>query len=118
MRTVLMQTWVCAALMVSGWPASAGEPVTAQVMSSGALAPADIVVRAFVEPDARNRSVEFTVSSDDFYRRSVEQLQGERAPRLSEVRYRNLPKGHYTIQVIVVGVNGVRGHVERWVQVW
>ncbi len=118
MRTVLIRTYLCAALMVSGGPAAAGEPVTAQVMASGALAPADIVVRAFVEPDARNRSVEFTVSSDDFYRRSVEQLQGDKAPRLSEVRYRNLPRGHYTVQVIVVGVDGPRGHVERWVEVW
>jgi hypothetical protein len=118
MRTVLIRTWVCAALMVSGWPASAGEPVTAQVMASGALAPADIVVRAFVEPDARNRYVEFTLTSDDFYRRSVEELQGDKAPRLSEVKYRSLPRGHYTVQVIVVGVDGVRGHAERWVQVW
>jgi hypothetical protein len=118
MRTVLMRACVCAALIVSGWPASAVEPVTAQVTSSGSLAPADIVVRAFVEPDARNRYVEFTVTSDDFYRRSVEELQGDRGPRLSEVRYRNLPRGHYTVQVIVVGVDGVRGHAERWVQVW
>jgi hypothetical protein len=118
MRAGLIRTCVCVASIVVGWPASADTPVTAQVMSSGALAPVDIVVRAFVEPDTRNRYVEFTVSSDDFYRRSVDELQGDKAPRLSEVRYRNMPRGLYTVQVIVVGVNGVRGHVERSVQVW
>ena len=48
-----------------------------------ALAPATLFVRASIEPHADNRSVEVVVDSEEFYRSSQVQLEGEYSSRMT-----------------------------------
>jgi len=71
-------------------------------------APADIVVQAFISPDARNRSLIFVIDSPLMYASSSTDLEAERAPRTSQVRFRGVPGGEYEIRVMLVGSEGER----------
>src|SRR5579863_4211779 len=66
------------------------------------LAPGDLVLRALVEPDPANRSIQITVESAEFYRRSVMPLSGGVAPRSSAFEYRDLPRGKYEIRAVLL----------------
>jgi hypothetical protein len=103
---------VCVWLISSGMPIASGQTLTAHV-TADSMAPSDIKVLALVERDARNRYVEFIVRSSDFFRSSVAELQGDRAPRANEVHYRGVPAGRYEVQVTLFGTDGIRGRVDR-----
>jgi len=71
-------------------------------------APADIIVQAFISPDARNRSLVFVIDSPEMYASSSSDLEAERAPRTTQVRFRGVPGGEYQIRVMLVGSEGER----------
>src|SRR5262245_26747180 len=64
-------------------PAGAGERMIMKVTPAVAFAPANLIVRATVEADADNRGITVIAESEDFYRSSEIQLDGDRAPRTS-----------------------------------
>ena len=70
------------------------------------FAPANLVVRATVEANAENRSIEIVAESVDFYRSSLIQLDGDRAPRTSMFEFRSLPTGNYQVRGILRDVSG------------
>lgn len=86
-------------------PAGAGERdrMTLKVSPSVAFAPANLVVRTRVEADADNRVIAIVAESDDFYRSSEMQLDGDRAPRTSTVEFRSLPPGTYEVRAMLLG---------------
>jgi hypothetical protein len=86
----------------------AGERITMKVSPAVAFAPANLVVRATILADADNRAVEIVAESDDFYRSSEIQLEGDRAARTSLFEFRSLPPGTYEVRAILVGSNGER----------
>jgi len=114
-ESVLRWLVLAAALIASGTPAAGDTALSARVMPENGSAPADIMVQAFIEPDERNRSVSFTVESDSFYGSSEAVLEGERAARVVEMRFRMLPKGSYEVRVVLFGASGERSHVVRTV---
>jgi hypothetical protein len=78
--------------------------------------PTHLVVRIRIEPDAFNRAVEMFADSDQFYRSSLVQLDGEQAPRASIFQFRSLPTGEYEVKALLMGADGharaiVRAHV-------
>ena len=77
-------------------------------MSEGtvAFAPANLIVRATVLADADNRAVEIIAESDDFYRSSMIQLEGERAARTNQFEFRSLPPGTYEVRANLIGAGG------------
>jgi hypothetical protein len=77
------------------------------------FAPANLLIRTKVEPDADNRSIEVIAESADFYRSSSIQLQGERAPRTVTFEFRSLPPGQYGVTASVVGMDGQRRALAR-----
>ena len=67
-------------------PLGAGESLAIKVSPAMALAPATLFVRASIEPHADNRSVEVVVDSEEFYRSSLIQLEGELRAAHDDIR--------------------------------
>jgi hypothetical protein len=110
-RTVLHRIGICAVFVAMGWPVTASKPLTARASPVFGLGPADVVIHAFIEPDARNRSVSFVVESSSFYSSSTVEVPGDRAARARDVRFRMLPAGSYEVRVTLVGTEGERDRV-------
>jgi hypothetical protein len=72
---------------------AANETVLIRVSPAISFAPANLVIRASVEPDAFNRAMEVVVDSDEFYRSSSIQLDGDQGPRTTVCEFRSLPPG-------------------------
>ncbi len=71
-----------------------------------APAPAQLQVLATIEAHIDNRELEVVAQSPTFYRSSTITLDGDRAPRLNEFRFRNLPSGQYEVTAILIGSQG------------
>jgi len=98
--------------------AGAAERISIKVSPAVAFAPANLVVRAIVESDARNRAIEIVAESADFYRSSEVELEGDRAPRTSQFEFRSLPPGVYEVRASLIGDDGQqRGIVRQQVNV-
>jgi hypothetical protein len=95
-------------ISAAAFPAGAREPqrLALRVSPSVCFAPANLVVRAFIEADAGNRAVQITAESPDFYRSSEIQLDGDRAPRTSLFEFRSLPPGSYEVKATLRGSMG------------
>ncbi len=100
-----------ALLAVTSLGVHAGEPVRVRVVPAFALNPADVIVETVIEPDARNRGVEVTVDSPNFFATSTVTLEGDRAPRLRTTHFRQLPAGSYEVSATLVQDNGPRPKV-------
>ena len=110
---------LCGLLMAaSGLSLGAGTTITMKVSPEVAFAPADLVVRTNIEADAGNRAIEIVAESADFYRSSLIELQGDRAPRTSVFEFRNLPRGEYQVMATLIGEGGEpRARVRQRVRV-
>ena len=82
--------------------------LTIRVLISGGVARKDVIIQAFIERDSRNRAVTFVVDSAQFYRSSTSDLEGERAPRTKEARFKDVPSGNYSVVVKLMGSSGER----------
>lgn len=87
-------------------PLGAGEKMTMKVSPAVAFAPANLIVRAMILADPDNRAMEIVAESEDFYRSSTIQLEGEHAARTSMFEFRNLPPGTYEVRANLIGANG------------
>jgi hypothetical protein len=90
-------------LVAAASPTGAGERMILKVTPAVAFAPANLVVRAVVETDADNRAIAVIAESDDFYRSSEIQLDGDHAPRTNTFEFRSLPPGHYSVKAVLMG---------------
>ena len=86
--------------------AGAHDALTMRVSPAVAFAPANVVVRAMIEADARNRTVEIIAESPGFYRSSEIELDGDRAPRTNTFEFRSLPSGTYEVRAILRDASG------------
>jgi hypothetical protein len=104
MKIVFLGFLLCATAM----PVGAGVPdrLTIRVSPAVAFAPANLVVRASIAASADNRRVEIVAESEDFYRSSEIQLDGERAPRTTVFEFRSLPPGTYEVKAVLRGSGG------------
>jgi hypothetical protein len=107
---------VMATAFTSNTFVAAKESLSIRVSPTVSFAPANLVVRTSIEPDASNRAVEIVADSDQFYRSSLVQLEGEQAPRISVFEFRSLPPGRYEVKAALIGVDGhakaiARAHV-------
>ena len=93
-------------MLVGARPLGAGERMTLKVSPAVAFAPANLIVRATIPADADNRAVQIVAESDDFYRSSQIQLEGESAPRTSMFEFRSLPPGNYEVRALLLGSGG------------
>lgn len=98
-------------------PTRAGDRLALKVTPSVAFEPATVTVRATIETFDDLRAMEVIAESPDYYRSSVIQLDGERAPRTTEVAFRSLPSGEYTVRAILFGSHGEVLRSERNAQI-
>jgi hypothetical protein len=95
-----------AAIAAVAAPIHANDRLALRVSPTVSFAPANLVVRATVEANRDNRSIEIVAESDDFYRSSEMQLDGDRAPRTTQFEFRSLPTGYYQVRAILKDVSG------------
>src|SRR6266508_1526024 len=105
-------------ILTSTLRAGAGEKLTLRVTPAVAFAPANLIVRAIIEGDAENRSVQIVAESNDFYRSSEVQLNGDKAPRTNTFEFRSLPPGTYEVTATLMNSSGqTRASVRQEVNV-
>jgi len=84
----------------------ANERISMRVSPEVSFAPANLSVRTTVEAHPDNRWIEIIAESDDFYRSSEMQLDGEHAPRTTIFEFRSLPGGTYQVHAFLKGTHG------------
>ena len=84
----------------------ANQPVTMRVSPAVSFAPANLVIRARLEPYVNNRAMEVIAESADFYRSSVVPLEGKDAARTTRIEFRGLPGGQYVVRTTLLGSDG------------
>ena len=90
-------------MLAATLPAGAGERMTLKVSPAVAFAPANLIVRTMIEADADNRAIAIVAESDDFYRSSEVQLDGDHAPRTNTFEFRSRPSGTYQVKAVLIG---------------
>ena len=93
--------------------ASANQPLAIKVSPAVSFAPANLIIRTSVDPDADNRSLQVVAESDDFLRSSSITLEGDRAPKTTQFEFRSLPPGEYAVSVILTGADGRQRAMSR-----
>ena len=79
----------------------ASEKLTLRVTPNVSSAPSTVIVKATVAKNANNRWLHIEADSGDFFRSSEVQLDGDRAPVVTEIRLPNLPGGEYTVKAVL-----------------
>jgi hypothetical protein len=114
----MMWKFVIATILLIAVPATGNESLRMTVTPTLAVEPALIRVRVIVEPHEENRSVAIIAESEDYFRASEVELQGERGSRTNQFEYRGLPAGDYSIKAMVIGRDGrPRGTTENRITV-
>jgi len=115
MMKAVAVAWV--SLLIVAGPLDGAERLVMRVSPLVAMAPAWVTVQTTVEADTENRALEIIVESNDFYRSSMIQLDGQHAPRVNLFQFPNLPVGQYQITGIVAGSAGRRATATGWLVV-
>ena len=100
--------WIFGLAVMTTTVAGAREHLSIRVSPAVSFAPANLVIRTSIEPDANNRAMEVVADSNGFYRSSAIQLEGDRAPKTTTFEFRSLPPGEYEVTAVVIGADGQR----------
>jgi hypothetical protein len=95
-----------ASLVASAPGLTAHDKISLRVTPTVSREPAYVNVITQIERDPANRSLQITAESADFYRSSMINLDGEQAPRVTEVSFKSLPGGDYRISAVLVDNQG------------
>ena len=112
-RTVATLLFSCTLLLLAAPPLDGGEALSVRVTPAMAPEPAIVVVTAMVEADARNRTLEISASSEDYFRSSQVQLEGRAARRQFDFEFHDIPRGRYEVIGTLTGTDGRRVEVTR-----
>lgn len=99
-RLTLAAATVIGLLAASG-STGASEKLMLRVTPNVSSAPSTVIVMATVTRNADNRWLRIEADSGAFYRSSEVQLDGDKAPLVTEVRLNNLPSGEYTVIAVL-----------------
>ena len=111
-RVTLAVVTVLGMLSASG-TTDASEKLTLRVTPNVSNAPSTVIVKATVARNSDNRWLHIAADSGEFYRSSEIQLDGDRAPVVTEIRLPNLPGGEYTVVAILRNNMGEETIVRR-----
>ena len=104
-------------LMFAGTQTTATEKLSLHVTPNVSSAPSNVIVKATVARDADNRWLLIEADSGSFFRSSAIQLDGDKAPAVTEIRLSNLPSGQYSVSVVLTDSLGEQTTVRRTVLV-
>jgi hypothetical protein len=93
--------WICGFLAFVALPVDGGDRLTMRVSPARSFAPSHLRVQVRVEPSIGNRWLEVIADSEDFYRSSEVQLDGDRAPATIYFEFPGVPQGEYEFVGIV-----------------
>lgn len=116
-RQNLVRCFVAASLTLATPALSAQKALSLRVTPQITNAPATVSITITVEPDEKNRVLMVEDDSEDYYRSSEVQLEGEKAARTHMLVFRGLPPGEHRISAIVHGTSGFRSAVSTTVAV-
>lgn len=111
------QLVILAWLLLATPALSAKEALSLRATPQVANAPAHVSVTVTVERHTENRELVVVDDSEDYYRSSVVQLEGEKAARTYLLVFRGLPPGQHRISATVRGQVGQRAIVRTTVTV-
>lgn len=104
-----------AILMAVSGGQSATEKLSLRVTPNVSSAPSTVSIRATVAPNPANRYLSIEADSGTFYRSSEIELDGDRAPLVTQLFLKNLPSGDYTVAAELRDNMGGRTVVRRTV---
>jgi len=107
------KTWTIGLVMAATTIGGAHESLSMRVSPAASFAPANLVIRTRVEPDAGNRAIEVIADGENFLRSSTMQLEGDRAPKTTVFEFRSLPPGEYQVTASLIGADGKRRAMAR-----
>src|SRR5258707_1151683 len=79
---------ICGLIVLTVLPVDGEGPLRVAVTPIHSFAPATVTIRARIEPSADNRTLAIVADGDDFYRSSEIPLDGDRAPKIVDLRGR------------------------------
>lgn len=100
-------------LLAASGSGGATEKLMLRVTPNVSAAPSTVVVKATVTRNADNRWLQIEAESGAFYRSSEVQLDGDKAPLITEVRLTNLPGGEYIVRAVLRSNLGEETVVQR-----
>jgi hypothetical protein len=111
-RSTLAALTILGMLSASG-TTGANEKLALKVTPNVSSAPSTVIVRATVAKNSDNRWLHIEADSGEFFRSSEIQLDGDRAPVVTEIRLPNLPGGEYTVLAVLRNNMGEETVVRR-----
>jgi hypothetical protein len=112
-RHLTMATVTITALIFGSASSDATEKLTLRVTPNVSTAPSTVIVKAMVARSAGNRSLHIEADSGTFFRSSEIQLDGDKAPVVTEIRLNSLPGGQYTVMAVLRDNMGTETVVRR-----
>lgn len=111
-RVTLAALTIIGMLFASG-AAGASEKLTLRVTPNVSSAPSTVIVKAIVAKNSDNRWLHIEADSGEFFRSSEIQLDGDKAPLVTEIRLPNLPGGEYNVVAVLRNNMGEETIVRR-----
>jgi hypothetical protein len=102
-------------LMTAGSETAATEKLSLRVTPNVSSAPSNVIVKATIAKDQANRWLTVEAESGTFFRSSSIQLDGAKAPTVTEIRLSNLPSGEYSVSAVLTNNLGEETTVRRTV---
>lgn len=99
-RSTLIALTIIGMLSASG-TTRAIEKLSLRVTPNVSNAPSTVIVQATIAKNSDNRWLQIEADSGEFFRSSEIQLDGDKAPLITEIRLPNLPGGEYTVVAIL-----------------
>ncbi|HJU42691.1 MAG TPA: hypothetical protein VJ691_07740 [Vicinamibacterales bacterium] len=112
---LILAVFTTIALMAANSDTVATEKLSLRVTPNVSAAPSNVIVKATIAKDAANRWLTIEADSGAFYRSSAIQLDGDKAPTVTEIRLSNLPSGEYAVSAILRNNLGQETTVRRTV---
>ena len=108
-----VRAWVIGLAMMVTVGVSGRESVSIQASPTVSFAPATLIIRTRIEPDANNRAIEVVADAEGFYGSSTIPLEGDRAPKTTTFQFRSLPAGEDEVTASLIGTGGQRRALAR-----
>ena len=98
---LILAVFAASGLILAGSETAATEKLSLRVTPNVSSAPSNVIVKATVAKNAENRWLHIEADSGTFYRSSAIQLDGDKAPTVTEIRLSNLPSGEYSVSAVL-----------------